>query len=277
MTGQTIAHGATWFDLITQDKLLTDDIGNDLRLAGLRAFDIATLFEYAPTITPAFYAMTSRLLSLPGDVQMRNVSVLRRIDLRLLAALGVRFVISDAPVGGTAALRATLPVKDRTLYLYETERPNLGDYSPTIVRKAASATDIIRQLADPAFDPSREIIADLPRDQEGIVEASRSRLTFEGVALRIEAESAGRSILLLPLEFSRCLTIASAQSGDPIIFRANLLETGVMFSGRLDATLSIRTGPFLLNPGCRLADYFDVKALRIGEVPQSIARADASK
>ena len=96
--------------------------------------------------------------------------------------------------------------------------------------------------------------------------ARSSHLTFDGVSLRLEADSPGRSVLLLPLEFSRCLKATSIRAGEPILFRANLLETGILFSGRLDVTISIRTGVFL-DPGCRLQDYRDVTALRIGEVP----------
>jgi hypothetical protein len=242
-------------------------------VTGLHAFGIPSLFEYAPTITPAFYAVTSRLLSEPGDAQMRSVTVLRRVDPRILAMLGVRFVITDAPVEAAANLRGTWSASGATLYLYEVERPNLGDYSPTIVRNFATATDIVGRMAEAAFDPSQEIIADIPGDSDGIVAARDARVTFDGVSLHVEAESASRSILLLPLEFSRCLAIAPAPSGEPVIFRADLLETGIAFSGRLDASLSIRTGPLFLNPTCRLQDYFDVTALQVGKVPQETGGA----
>src|SRR5262249_42490291 len=41
--------------------------------------------------------------------------------------------------------------------------------------------------------------------------------------------SAGRSILLLPVEFSRCLKISDAAGGAPRLFRADLMLTGVLF------------------------------------------------
>jgi len=273
MSGRLMAGSVTWFDLHGRDSVISKEIGNEMRLAGLHAFDIPGFFEYTATISPAFYATTSRLLGLSTDIQMRSVSVLRNIEPRILAMLGVRFVITDALFDGTATLRASLPMKGETLYLYEIARPNLGDYSPTIVSKPLAAADIIRRLGGSDFDPSREIIADVPGNTEGLIPARSSRLTFDGVSLKLEAESSGRSILLLPLEFSRCLETTSVRSGEPFLFRANLLETGVLFSGQLDATLSLRTGPFL-NPGCRLRDYFDVTSLRIGEVPPRASGTD---
>jgi hypothetical protein len=264
MTGRSMDRAVNWFDLITHDWVISGEIGNELRVTGLNFFGIPSLFEYVPTMTPAFYATTSRLLAMPGDVQMRSVSVLRNIAPRILAMLGVRFVITDAPFNGAAKLRADLPMKDQTLYLLEIARPNLGDYSPTIVTKSLAAEDIIKRMGEEDFDPSREIIADVTAQE--LEPARHSRLVFDGVSLKVEAESLGRSILLLPLEFSRCLESSSVQSGKPLLFRANLVETGVLFSGQLNLTLSIRTGPFL-NPGCRLRDYFEVGALRIGEVP----------
>jgi hypothetical protein len=87
-----------------------------------------------------------------------------------------------------------------------------------------------------------------------------------GNSLRVQADSDGKSILLLPLEFSNCLAAETDATGTPNLFRANLVETGILFSGRLDAKLSIHTGAFL-NPSCRLRDYFDARALNVGEVP----------
>jgi hypothetical protein len=175
-------------------------------------------------------------------------------------------VITDREYDGPASLRTSVPAKDRTLLLYEIANPNLGNFSPIEVRKLATATDIINRLGDSDFDPKAEIIADIAEEGERLVPAQNASLTFLGRSLRIQAESDSRSILLLPLEFSRCLEAKVTEGKKLALFRADLLETGILFSGRLDATLSVRTGPFL-NPGCRLLDLFDARALKIGEVP----------
>jgi hypothetical protein len=270
MTGRSLDRSVDWLDLHGIDGALADATGNELRLVGLHYFGIPALFQYTPTISPFLYALTSRLLALPGDTQMRSTIVLRDFNPRTLAMLGVRFVVTDRTYDGPANLRATVPGKDRTLYLYEIANPNVGGYSPTTVSKLATASDIIARLADPNFDPAREVIADLPGDAGSLVAARDARLTFRGTALQIEAESDGKSLLLLPLEFSRCLQASVAAGEKPLLLRANLLETGVLFSGRLDATLAIRTGPFL-DPACRLRDLLDARALHVGAVPPRTA------
>jgi len=73
---------------------------------------------------------------------------------------------------------------------------------------------------------------------------------------RLRASSAGRSILILPIEFGRCLKIADAAGGTPHLFRADLLLTGVLFERQLDARISFHNGPFH-NSRCRLDDLAD--------------------
>ena len=276
MIGRSIPRGVDWLDLHGVDFALASAIGNELRLVGLNAFGVPSLFQYTPTVSPAFYALTSRLLALPDDRQMRNIVVLRKFDPRILAMLGVRYVITDRPYDGPAILRARMATGDRTLLLYEIARPNLGDFSPTVVTAADTAAGIIARLADPRFDPAQQIVADLPRQESGLVPARNARLTFLGSSLQIEAESDGRSILLLPLEYSHCVRATTPSTEKPLLFRANLLETGVLFSGRLDAVVSLKTGAFV-DPACRFRDLMDVRALRIGEVAPLAPQATAGE
>jgi hypothetical protein len=240
-----------WFDLYAVDKMLAQQTGNELRLFGLNYFGIPTLFEYTPTISPFFYALTSRLLALPGDMNVRNVMVLRGIDPRIMAMLGIRFLIVDN--------------NQKALSGYEINKTNVGDYSPTTVTKISTAAGIVARLKEPSFDPTQEVIADLPGNTTGYVAASNTRLTFLGPSLRLQSESGGESILLLPLEFSNCLNVQPLSSERPLLFRANLAETGILFSGKVDVLLSIRTGPFV-DPACRLRDFIDARALNVRDV-----------
>lgn len=265
MTGRALGGNVDWLALHGLDGGLTAAAGNELRLVGLHYFGIPTLFEYTPTITPAFYAATTRLLAQPGDRQMRNVVVTRQINSRILAMLGVRFVITDQRYDGPALLRDTYQAGDHTLLLYEISNPNLGNYSPTVVKPAGNASAILARLADPSFDSRQEMIAGITDSVDGLVPARNVKFVFEGASLRLHAESDGRSALLLPLEFSSCLTAEGADARKITLFRANLLETGVLFAGRVDMSLSIRTGPFL-NPACRLWDFFEARKLGFDKV-----------
>ena len=220
-------------------------------------------------MTPAFYAFTSRLLSDLRDKQVRSVSVLRRYEPTLLAMLGVRFVVTDAPIAGGMLVSQT-QAEQKTLYLYRVPDTNVGNYSPTEVRGATTATEILTDLGRADFDPNRELFADVPGGAAGLVALKESAVVFDGVSLHVTASSAGRSVLLLPLEYSRCLDL-TAQAGSAELFRADLLLTGIVFSNELDAKVALRTGPFV-NPACRLRDLSDLLNLGIREVPIDVRK-----
>ena len=117
-------------------------------------------------------------------------------------------------------------------------------------------------MHDPAFDGAKTVVADEPLDTGGLVAATGVRLTYETYGFHIQADSAGRSILVLPPQFSRCW---SAQgSGSPHLFRANLMQLGLEFSGKLDARLIFRYGP-LFASACRLGDIADIDRLKIAQ------------
>jgi hypothetical protein len=269
MSPRSIDRKVSWQEVYDYDAGVWLATGNAMRTAGLHFFGVPALFEYTPTISPFFYALITRTLALPGENQMRNIIILRDIDPRILAMLGVRFVVTDREYSGPATLRMTLPTAQRTYFLYEIADPNLGNYSPTTFDHAATATDIIARIQNPAFDPHREVIGAVPDDTSQLVPASHATLTFLGDSLRLRAESSGRSVILLPLEFSHCLKASVRGSNEPLLFRANLLETGILFSGSLDITLALDTGPFL-NPACRLRDFFEARALHVGDVPPRV-------
>ena len=251
MIGRSTDRNINWLDLHSIDGALIRATGNEQRLVGLHYFGIPGMFVYTPTITPFFYALTSRLLAKPGDKQARSVVVLREIDPRILAMVGVRFVVTDRIFEGEATLRATFSIEDpfsienRTLYLYEIAKPNVGDFSPITVNRITTATHILARLADPNFDATREIIADIPGDSDGLLPTRSAHLSFLGASLRLQAESDGRSLLLLPLEFSHCLVATTIEGETPALFRANLVETGVLFfgTGRYNVVASDRALP----------------------------------
>lgn len=264
LTGRTIDHGVSWLDLHSYDFSLEHRFGNEMRLVGLNFFDVPALFQYGSTMTPAFYALTSRFLSDPRDTQMRSVSAWRRYDPKLLALLGVRFVITDSPINGLASAKEEVSGVDR-LFAYRLSQPNTGDYSPTEVVPPTRARDFLMYFGRQEFDPRKQVVASLPIVVDVLTPAVKSRYEFDGVAIHIAARSEGHSLLVLPLEFSRCLMI-EATSGAPSLFRADLLLTGVLFTGELDATIRLHTGPYI-RPMCRLADLKDLIDFGVRDLP----------
>ena len=75
-----------------------------------------------------------------------------------------------------------------------------------------------------------------------------------------KASSTGQSVLVLPVQYSHCWRITSG--GDATLFRANLTQLGVRFSGNLQLELRQVFGPFWQS-ACRVADAADVERLQM--------------
>ncbi len=266
LTGQSLQKsGISWADLHANDIELTKRYGNDHRTVGLWYYDIPTLFEYNQFMTPPYYLLTRTFLTNDGDRQIRNIMALRKPDQRLLRALGVRFVITDVPESG-ARLRAQVDHEGRpALYLYELDGVNLGGYSPTTVSRVSSASEALVLLAREDFDAATTVMADEALSAD-LVPATSSLVSVEKTGLRLVATSHGTSIIVLPFEFSHCLELepAGPVAVPPRLFRANLLQAGVVFTDQLEATLSFFTGPFR-HAGCRIEDIRDIDRLKLRE------------
>jgi len=271
LTGQNIDRPVHWHDLNGRDVELLARSSNSHQSIGLWWFGIPTLLELSSLITPPFFLITREFLERPGDLQMRNAVLLRRYDPRILRALGVRYVITDAPIEGDAVLRLheKMPTGAEH-YLYEVKGANLGHYSPTRVDVIEDVGRTMAALGNPAFDFTRTVVLEAPVQAE-LVTARSSQVHVEPGYLRLIATSEETSLLVLPFEFSHCLTLESKDGGDGggRLVRANLLQAGILFTRRLDATLTYFTGPFL-NAGCRMQDKTDMDKLNIRQFRRNI-------
>ena len=250
-----------WIDQYQRDNKALASAGNESRTIGFWTFGIPTLIEYNHYITPPDYLLLSRTLARPIDPQLRNIMALTVPNAPILQALGVRFVISDRSLGDEFQLREVMKsATDPELRLYELPKPNLGNYSPTRTVLAKDASDALAILKN-GFDFQNLAVVTEPLT-EALVPASSVRLRFETGAFNLHAESQGRSLLVLPVEFSRCLTVSSALSsnGDVRIFRTNLVQVGVLFSTSLDVKVTFESGPFA-HATCRVKDIEDMRAL----------------
>jgi hypothetical protein len=131
---------------------------------------------------------------------------------------------------------------------------------------AADAPAMVAAMKDDAFDyRTRAVVErDLPA---GLVPASSGQLFYERGGARIRGSSPGRSLLVLPLQFSHSLKIVGNTSVPPEpveLRRVNLVETGILFSGTVDVKLAHVFGPFRGSAG-RLQDIEDCKRLGIRE------------
>ena len=239
-----------------------------LPMSGLWDMRIPTLEDNNHVVTPPFHYLLSRLLSRPQDYHSRNWATLSALRPGLMAALGTRFVLSDRRLEHAAlTLRHEQKNGDGVwIYAYELDSPNVGNYSPTEAVVAADAPAMVVAMKDDSFDYRTRVVVeqDLP---SGLVPASSGQLFYERGGARIRGRSEGKSLLVVPLQFSHSLKIVKNKSSDPAsveLRRVNLLETGVLFSGTLEVKLAHVFGPFRGSRG-RLEDIANCKRLGIRE------------
>ncbi|MEQ8788002.1 MAG: hypothetical protein RIC55_16970 [Pirellulaceae bacterium] len=261
--------GVNWLDQHSFDSRLQAKIGNELRAVGLWHYDIPTLFEYNQLMSPTFFVMATRKLARPGDRQIRNVIVLSKVDADYLTSIGVRYAIADndEPLGQGAKLCETIESADGPpIRLFEFDRPNVGDYSPTEVLVAGDVSEAL-SLLDDQFDYRRSVVLHAPLSTP-LVPADDSAVTIERHGMRVRASSRGTSLLLLPLQFSHCLDVRPLRGdlADVQLVRANVMQAALVFSGEIDLRIGFQYGPFA-NPYGRLADYREAKQLDLAATP----------
>jgi hypothetical protein len=245
---------------------------------GLWQDDIPTLFDFTSRLrTPVKYAFERYFLY--SDDIGRSWRV--HVDLRVLSAIGVRFIITDFPISGPKLrLELTIPtppsaqqlipvslptLRSFQLYLYELEDVNLGQFSPTEVSQKEDASSVLAALADTASDLSHTVFGVVPVSGP-LRKADMESVTIIRDGYRIRASSEGLSMLLLPFEFSHCLNVVDRTAGPaPRVFRADLLLTGVLFDRRLDSDIVFRAGPGF-GALCRLQDLDDANRIRLRNV-----------
>jgi hypothetical protein len=236
-------------------------VGNDEMSLGLWYYRIPTLFEYNQFTSPAFHALIKRALQRPPVIHERNITILTYPDSHVLKLLGVRYVLMPQPDRSLGELRAIEDRAGEQWGLIELPGPNFADYSPTLVetrRDLASALDFV---VDDKADLTTRAVAQ--EDVGGPLTSARSSaLSMAGKDLHIVADSDGRSLIIVPVEFSHCLELVETPAADvrgASVLRIDGLLTGIVFTHHLDAVLSFRIGP-LRNPTCRWLDYRDLKA-----------------
>ncbi|MGH9429684.1 MAG: hypothetical protein ACRD2L_25645, partial [Terriglobia bacterium] len=146
---------------------------------------------------------------------------------------------------------------EQALRLVELEGFNRGQYSPTKVINARDFRSALDFMRKPSFDASREVVTDVNLP-EALEVAGDVELTVEKDGVSVRASSSSRSILVLPVQFSHCWKVYG--DGPPLLFRANIMQLGISFAGRLDASLVFHYGPILAGH-CRLEDLRDMEHL----------------
>jgi hypothetical protein len=243
-------------------------IGNDHREYGFWYYDIPTLEETSENTTPFFHALMSRLLNPKGAWFFRVHEWASVFDPDVLGQLGVKYVLTGEPLPDRTPVMQMDVGAARKQYLYELSDPNVSGEAATKVTVAHDAAEVLARLRSPGYDFRHEAVLFEPLPEGTLAPVRNSRLTVDRGFVTVSAEASGRALLVLPLEFSRCLTFTWTDAGEPPrALRANLDQTAILFENHLEAHIALRYGP-LANPACRLRDMQDASRVDLGEVPR---------
>lgn len=256
-----------WAPVISQhdyDGAVAFHTGNDHRYYGMWYFSIPTLIEGNEFTSPFFHVINSRLLDTPEQKHSRNLTTITRFRPRILAMLGVRFVITGRPLPGLTP-KQTLVVQREypeqwTLFLYELPDAKVAGYwslHPRPVDDTRQAMLWMDASTGPEDAAVYEPIA------APLVAGSSSQIRVFRDRLEVEAQSAGTSLLVLPVEFSHCFDIRLSKPDAARFLRANVDQAAFLFSGQLHAELRYRYSPWHF--GCRLRDIADASRLKLAE------------
>jgi hypothetical protein len=248
------------------DSTLSFFSGNDHRNYGLWYYDIPTLSEDNQFSSPFLHVVSSRLFNRPDQKHVRQFITLTRFVPRALALLGVHFVIVSRPLADLQPIATMTAHPDHpegwTLFLYELRDAKTTGYwstrplSVSSVRQAMLwMTSGLPNEADAAVYEALEV---------PLVTGSFSELRVFRDRLVVSAESAGTSLLVLPLEFSHCLDLRVTSDAPVRLLRANINQAALLFSGRAISELRYRYSPWHF--GCRLRDIEDARSLQLSNV-----------
>jgi hypothetical protein len=105
------------------------------------------------------------------------------------------------------------------------------------------------------------VLLGVPERLPELVSASRSRLVAISDGYRLATAASGWAMVVLPVQFSHCWRIESANGIDsgtdqPRVLRANIIQTGILFKNSVDARLRFDFEPW--KASCRLQDARDL-------------------
>jgi hypothetical protein len=220
--------------IILQEQFSSERLAEEFRIRRATDFSYSFLLElqganvpvlnaYSHMISPHTFRLTNQLFS-DGRPSWRQFSLYDKFNPEAPSALGIRYVLSEYAIED--ARLTPLSAHPFVAYrLFPTGRQAfLYRVSPQ-----SEASDIFLQYG-------------LEKDR-----------------LRITASSTEPRSLVVPIEFSRCLTFDSQDGAQPIIAREDSLGlTSVTFSGDLNLIMRYENSVFQWK-NCRIRDYLDFR------------------
>jgi hypothetical protein len=224
-----------------------------------------TLFEANQLSSPFFHLVNARPLDASGARDVRSYETQSVVDERIMALLGVRYLLSDKLLPDRQPVLQYRLVECRELYVYSIPAANLSGYAVRQTRRVANAQEAILSLADTSLDPRAVAVLTTAEELPPLVPVLTSSLFVERGGYRIQATSSGTSLIVLPIEYSHCLRarlMGVEGVPPPRLLRANLVMAAVLFTERMQGRLILRYGP--MSSGW-IEDWRDADAIGIGD------------
>jgi len=261
-----LAVGGRFRGSITYWPAGEDDV---LSMNALWIRSIPTANEYSQLVTPQALYLNSALFKKDVIYDLNRFMPWvgpgsYEVLYKALQALGVRYLAGYEPFpeadqrhfSSRKLPRRSSSGQTGDWQIYELPEPNLGHYSPTEVTIKESGAEIVATLGGANFDFKRGAV--VWTDAGPLVPARDMQLSLIRGGLHVSGRSEGTSLVVLPQQFSNCLR---AHDGRVRLVRANLMMTGMIFSGSVDTDISFDYGIF--TPACRRADLADMKRLEL--------------
>jgi len=240
------------YSVYTNSRLhLRIKTGNMHIYTDLWNFGIPTLEEYGQWISRQLFLFVQTLLAPPEAQPFPSSVHIYKLDISVLRFLGVRFLITDTPLSDPSViLRASIEQPDLLLDLYEIKDANIATYSPTHPILVRSASDFFRRVREDPGQLRRNVFVFEPI-QGTFVSARDGIVTLIRGGIHLRAESDGRALLLLPIQYSHCFRVSGTENVK--LHRANLIQTLVEFDRIVDVDIKMEFGLFG-NSKCRIRD-----------------------
>ena len=236
--------------------------GSTYDLLDLWDWHIPTLSEYGQGVSRQLMFYVSHFLSSPKDPKELDFEIPRKINIDILRAMGVRFLVTDSNMTNGVIPRVTLTLRQgAVLHLYELPDPNVGNYSPTKLRQFPTIKQFVKEVESNNDVFQTVAFVDAPNDI-GLTPAQNLTMIFERGGIHVTAKSDGASAILLPVQFSHCYQVVAPPDETVTVERANIIHTLVLFNRKLDVRLHWRFR-FPAGSECRIQDVKDLKAMGV--------------
>jgi hypothetical protein len=239
-------------------------LGNDL-IIDLPADGIPSIYEHAHWTSPMLFAFLRSFFGRPEDSFDKAYYILRNYDPKIARLMGIRVVVTDSETFADGKLIHEEKAGAAPVRIYRIDDINLGQYSPTQPHRVASAAEAIAALKRPDFDPKRDVVVE-GDPPSGLVSAQEASIVTDyGPTLTVRATSVGRSLVVLPFEYSHCLHIEASPDAQAKLVPVNLQQIGLIFDKEVEARITYRFG-LGKDAACRGEDIARADRLRLREI-----------